>query len=858
MGMYLGYVEVKNNDFYNFKPTHKYENNHFELLTPQEREDLLPESVYGNINFYSSNREYDISEHFYNDQYIVFDFELTELDDNINSYGERNRTGYKVDVSKVSTNKFKKLSDFGYFRYIDKDAIIGDYSKDSILILTGNNFFTGHLGVINVGDALIGPYIIEYRNTDGQYYVNTQYKKKNYILPAFSTKEFENTNDYVITLYTSQTNYKYVNSNILEATNIDVISDEELLHNFRELIPAKLVQHGNLELSNLDNILLFYNKSVLSNKSINKDIQKSRLCRVKSIFTDIKVEEKFSQELIEVLSNLILKYEGSDKIDDLINLLVNNDQFMSKVQSFKIIKDKRDDYANQVKRIQAEIQHMKEESEKDVQIRKDELLAQYQIELSALDKEKKQLSGEIDYLKHQLEEYKPGVDLLGKVTDLKSDVDYYEKRKEELNSKLNEIEVNLEEIFKNSTEKAVKFSFDGMLANKMIHKAAEWEYAAQQENYQNIVTHVGGINLSKRCDNELIDYLCSTIAFYRPEYSKNSILNIFTCMTQNFLTIFSGVPGGGKTSICNIIAHILGLDKLNHVTVEGNYKYDLNRYIPVSVERGWTSKRDFIGYYNPLTKTFDRSNKKIFDGLNILDIEAKMKIEKLPFLVLLDEANLSPMEYYWADFMNICDGVAENSLINLGDDYQFQIPGTLRFVATINNDHTTESLSPRLLDRSWIITLPRPSMTFGNEEKLNDEDIEIISWDSLKNVFFDIQHFDLDGEAKIIYEKIVGILATKGIAVSPRSNNAIRKYWSVAQRIFESDRDYDTDASIVALDYAIAQKILPNITGNGDEYREFLEALKSLCSENNLFQSGNIIDDIIKKGNNNMGYYQFF
>ena len=30
-----------------------------------------------------------------------------------------------------------------------------------------------------------------------------------------------------------------------------------------------------------------------------------------------------------------------------------------------------------------------------------------------------------------------------------------------------------------------------------------------------------------------------------------------------------------------------------------------NRYVPVSVEKGWTSKRDLIGYYNPLTRRFE-------------------------------------------------------------------------------------------------------------------------------------------------------------------------------------------------------------------------------------------------------------
>lgn len=44
------------------------------------------------------------------------------------------------------------------------------------------------------------------------------------------------------------------------------------------------------------------------------------------------------------------------------------------------------------------------------------------------------------------------------------------------------------------------------------------------------------------------------------------------------------------------------------------------------------------------------------------------------------------MEYYWSDFMNVCDDLSSQSKVNLGEDYIFGIPETLHFVATINND----------------------------------------------------------------------------------------------------------------------------------------------------------------------------
>ena len=170
--------------------------------------------------------------------------------------------------------------------------------------------------------------------------------------------------------------------------------------------------------------------------------------------------------------------------------------------------------------------------------------------------------------------------------------------------------------------------------------------------------------------------LISRLSPFR-EYENNEFTNIFVCVAQNFLTVFSGAPGSGKTSMCNLLAEALGLNT-------------------IAAEKGagdlWPGKRRLANRY--------------LECFTQLNNEAEEGFFEVPYLVLLDEANLSPMEYYFADFMNICDERDEFSTISLGSDFTYRIPDSLRFLATINNDHTTENLSPRLIDRAWIITLP--------------------------------------------------------------------------------------------------------------------------------------------------------
>lgn len=180
-------------------------------------------------------------------------------------------------------------------------------------------------------------------------------------------------------------------------------------------------------------------------------------------------------------------------------------------------------------------------------------------------------------------------------------------------------------------------------------------------------------------EETLLDYLRPRL--YPDRMTVNEMLNLMICVSQGFLTIFSGAPGGGKTSLCKRLGKTLGL-------LDSKYTALNNRFVSVSVGRAWTSKSDLLGYFNPITQQFDRSNGVMYDNLKILDWESLEKRNTFPCLTLLDEANLSPVEYYWADFMDICDHDNKDlprGSINLGGQ-QLNIPDTLRFLATINND----------------------------------------------------------------------------------------------------------------------------------------------------------------------------
>ena len=381
---------------------------------------------------------------------------------------------------------------------------------------------------------------------------------------------------------------------------------------------------------------------------------------------------------------------------------------------------------------------------------------------------------------------------------------------------------------------------------------------AQPQSEEDLAQRINALPAAGSNNRKCLDYLVETIQKERPQYSRNLIMNLLLCTTQGFLTVFSGAPGSGKTSFCNLLGKVLGLTQFDRKIGSQDFMSTTNRYIPVSVERGWTSKRDLIGYYNPLNKTFEESNRDVYDGLRLLDWEKRHGVHQYPYYILLDEANLSPMEYYWADFMNVCDDWNGEHTINLGHNHRFQLPETLHFLATINNDHTTETLSPRLIDRAWIVTLPHTEFVPEVGRGLGNGEIQQISWPQLKSLF-DVaprESCALTSVEQNVYDRVKARLAEQNIYLSMRIELAIHRYWRAASRLMEPEDHIRP--GIIALDFAVAQKILPKLSGNGVDYEKWLIQFRDDCASNKLLQSAGLLDQILEWGNRRMKFFQFF
>lgn len=878
MGIYIGIIEKKGYDptvFFNFKPIAEIQSTQVIQLTAQEQEALLPESEKRNICFtYSWNVDNErrrMDANFSEKSLVLFEFTLEDLQPNFKANGDRNQTGYKVSAMEMlDEGKIRPVGNFGVYFAVRKNEVVSDFTNDTIVEIESPCVLAGNQVFIEMDDFWAGPYEVGYREYTSSYYVKPQIKEHKYTVSGYSSDQIKQYSlSYSEGYWGAPETQWLVLCPKQDATpeQLDVISDSVLVESFKDSIESGIIANGLVKIDDVPALLKHYEESEIMGAILTDETRRSRLNRLVNIMSSEEDVDDTLRTITDFICDLLVKYQDSPNVDEWLQALVEkHPQLLDQLQSSQAIskhitelEDKLETLTTQRGELEKEIEETRQRAvsidQQAIEAKKQEMLEreeEYEALSARIEASKKLLGvvGDID-------------DLQKKYENLSKEVDYLGIHKSHLTSETNSLELQFQQLISRPHEKMVELAFDGFMASKMLRAAAEWENEQTNNQYVELTDKVASIQMSNKTPEELIEYLCRVIQICRPNYSKNAIINIAICLTQGFLTVFSGEPGCGKTSICNIFGEALGLNKIaDMIECPADSKEMVGRYVAVSVERGWTSKRDFVGYYNPLSKTFDKSNRRIYNALHQLDTEKRAGILKLPYIILLDEANLSPMEYYWSDFMNICDDLGPHSKVNLGEDYVFGVPETLHFVAAINNDHTTETLSPRLIDRAWIITLPQLNLrdysSLGNESNIPAEEVEVISWKSLRDAFTPVKdECFFTPELQKCYESIVAKLREKKFTVSPRIDIAIKRYWAIASKYFEMD-DTKTVAPTIALDYAIAQRILPKIGGNGEEFEKWLKEFSSLCSSNGLNTSAAIVKDIIERGNQQMKYYQFF
>ena len=208
------------------------------------------------------------------------------------------------------------------------------------------------------------------------------------------------------------------------------------------------------------------------------------------------------------------------------------------------------------------------------------------------------------------------------------------------------------------------------------------------------------ISLGEFC-NSFRNYAAGTLGLY---YTIEDVRRFVAGMSVTRLILLQGMSGTGKTSLAYAMGQFLD-----------------NESVIVPVQPMWKERSDLLGYFNEFTKKFNETTllRKIYEA----------GYSKEMYITVLDEVNISRIEYYFAEFLSLLEipdpGKRYLTVVNdvwakdpvKLEEGRILLPTNMWFVGTANNDDSTFSISDKVYDRAMVLTLDHrcvPFETFGS------------------------------------------------------------------------------------------------------------------------------------------------
>ena len=271
------------------------------------------------------------------------------------------------------------------------------------------------------------------------------------------------------------------------------------------------------------------------------------------------------------------------------------------------------------------------------------------------------------------------------------------------------------------------------------------------------------------------------------------------------------------------------------------------QYSIIPVGSNWTDSRYVIGYQNVISGKYVKTA-----SLDLMQLAEKDAHN--PYLLILDEMNLSHVEKYFSDVISCMESNEAIILSKNEEDGKVStvsLNPNLFIIGTVNMDETTHTFSPKVLDRSNVIEFEPASVSdFLEKEITYNHQCNI---DFLQNCMEGLEcrtknskeivdilkksNEKMADEFITILDSIQSKMKAMKLPFGYRTLDEISRFMYVAWR-YEGEGPFNNWK--IYLDAQVLQKILPKIHGNLSIYKP-LEDLCEICENNGLTRSSNKI-----------------
>jgi len=342
-------------------------------------------------------------------------------------------------------------------------------------------------------------------------------------------------------------------------------------------------------------------------------------------------------------------------------------------------------------------------------------------------------------------------------------------------------------------------------------------------------------NTEALTEKDFLDQLRAVVAHRGFVFQDEDLLNFHTCVKTGGLTVLAGPSGRGKSSLPRLYAEALGCP---------------DELLMIPVRSDWLDDRDLVGAYNALSGRFEPAPCGLVDRLIAAGLDEAEERGGI-FLVCLDEMNLARVEHYFASFLSVLEAPADRRFVRLcagglqkaDDPYapyrHLRIPGNVRIVGTVNIDETTHFFSPKVLDRSNVVSLAAPSLGAAPPPERAEEAIGGLTEVSLGAFASWIRSPEEAKEVPAFVAKLDAILAESRVSLGYRVLRRIQAYVASAKPYLGTEK---------ALDFQVIQSVLPKVRRSAPNFPSTLKRLREELPAERFPRSAALLERLGESG----------